>query len=102
MCADRKFGLPHAALVAATFALGATTNASAETPEQQQACMGDAFHFCGSAIPDQNRVFACLVDNRNLISVACRAEMAPYLPADHPARRKAHSRRKTHARGERR
>lgn len=92
MCADRKFGFARAVLVAATFAVSATTNASAETAEQRQACMGDAFHFCGSAIPDRNRVFACLADNRNFLSVACRTEMAPYLPADPPARHKTHSR----------
>ncbi len=95
MCADGKFGRACAALVAATLALSAT-NASAETPEQQQACIGDAFQFCGSAIPDQSRVFACLVEHRNLISVACRTEMAPYLP-----RHKTHprGRHKTHSRG---
>jgi hypothetical protein len=50
--------------------------------------MGDAFQFCQSAIPDRKLVFACLAANRNLISVACRNEMAPYLPADPQARRR--------------
>ena len=104
MCADRKFGFACAVLVAATFALSATTDASAETSEQQQACMGDAFQFCGSAIPDQNRVFACLAHNRYRISVACRTEMAPYLPADPRARHKTRPegpRHKAHSRGAR-
>ena len=97
MCVDRKFGLARAVLVAATFALSATTNASAETPDQQQACMGDAFQFCGDAIPDRGRVFACLASNRNRISVACRIEMAPYLP-----RHKTHprGRHRTHSKGD--
>ena len=30
--------------------------ASAETQEEQQACMNDAFNVCGHAIPDRDRV----------------------------------------------
>ena len=45
--------------------------ALAETAEEQQACTNDAFEFCQKDIPDRNRVFSCLVENRNLMS--CRA-----------------------------
>ena len=34
--------------------------ATAETQEEQQACMNDAFSVCGDAIPDRDRVAACL------------------------------------------
>ncbi len=53
-------------------ALSATTAALAETQEEQQACTNDAFQFCQNAIPDRNRVFTCLAENRNLISAARR------------------------------
>ena len=80
--------------IAATIVLGvacvlsATTGALAESPNDHQACFSDAFNFCLSAIPDRNRVFACLVENRNLISLACRTAMAPYIPIDSASSRK--------------
>ncbi|XIA65143.1 hypothetical protein ACFIOY_01525 [Bradyrhizobium sp. TZ2] len=33
----------------------------AYTPEQEQACTGDAFRLCSSEIPDVSRVTACMV-----------------------------------------
>jgi len=51
--------------------------ALAETPEQRDGCMHDAFRFCSSAIPDHNQVFNCLVANRAVISPACRALITP-------------------------
>ena len=52
--------------------------AFAHSPEEQQACMDDAFNVCGHAIPDQGRVAACLAANKTRISPACRAVMARY------------------------
>jgi hypothetical protein len=52
--------------------------ASAETQDEQNACMGDAFNVCGHAIPDRDRVAACLAQNMNRISVACRTVMQRY------------------------
>jgi hypothetical protein len=68
--------------LAIALALGAGTIALAETAEEQQACTNDAFQFCQDFIPDRNRVFTCLVKNRNQISAACHTVMAPYLPAE--------------------
>jgi hypothetical protein len=51
---------------------------SAETPNEQNACMSDAFSICGHAIPDRDRVAACLAQNMNRISVACRTVMQRY------------------------
>lgn len=50
--------------------------------------MHDAFRFCQSAIPDRDRVFACLVENRDQISSACHTMIAPYLPAGVPPPKK--------------
>ena len=52
--------------------------ASAESQDEQNACMGDAFSVCGHAIPDRDRVAACLAQNLNRISVACRTVMQRY------------------------
>jgi hypothetical protein len=52
--------------------------ASAQSQDEQQACMNDAFTVCGDAIPDRGRVAACLAQNLNRISAPCRAVMARY------------------------
>lgn len=44
----------------------------AYTPEQQQACSGDAFRLCSSEIPDVDRVTACMIQSRNQLSPGCR------------------------------
>ena len=64
--------------VAFAFLALAPVAASAETQEEQQACMNDAFSVCGHAIPDRDRVGACLAQNLNRISSACRTVMLRY------------------------
>src|SRR3978361_217810 len=46
--------------------------AQAYTPEQQQACTPDAFRLCGDAIPDVDRVTACMIARRAQLSPGCR------------------------------
>ena len=60
-------------LAAALSAAALSTPASAYTPEQQQACSGDAFQFCGPEIPDVDRVTACMIRNKSRLSAGCRA-----------------------------
>jgi hypothetical protein len=48
------------------------TAAHAYTPEQQQACTGDAFRLCGPEIPDVDRVTVCMIRNKALLSPGCR------------------------------
>ncbi|MEA3024737.1 MAG: hypothetical protein QOF91_22 [Alphaproteobacteria bacterium] len=67
----------HIALAFAFFAL-APVAASAEDQNEQNACISDAFSVCGHAIPDRDRVAACLSQNINRISVACRTVMQRY------------------------
>src|SRR5882757_4794663 len=52
--------------------------ASAQSQDEQQACMNDAFTVCGNAIPDRDRVAACLAQNINRVSAPCRAVIARY------------------------
>jgi hypothetical protein len=49
----------------------------AYTPEQEQACTGDAFRLCSSEIPDISRVTACMVAKKSQLSLACRAQFGP-------------------------
>lgn len=64
--------------------LSAATVALAQTAEEQAACQDDAFRVCSDAIPDRDRVFNCLVANKNAISAACRTVLTRYLQPDPP------------------
>ena len=64
--------------LALAFLAFAPVAATAQTQEEQQACMDDAFNVCGAAIPDRDRVAACLARNINTISAGCRAVMLSY------------------------
>ncbi|MEA2818187.1 MAG: hypothetical protein QOJ86_191 [Bradyrhizobium sp.] len=46
--------------------------AHAYTPEQQQACSGDAFRLCSDAIPDVDRVTVCMIRRKSELSPGCR------------------------------
>lgn len=60
----------------------------AYTIEQQQACTPDAFRLCGAHIPDVDRITACMIQNRALLSPACavyfRAQPAPEAAEERP------------------
>jgi hypothetical protein len=61
------------------------TAAHAYTPEQQQACTGDAFRLCGDAIPNVDRVTVCMIRNRAHLSPGCRVYFRSSEPAAVPA-----------------
>jgi hypothetical protein len=46
--------------------------AQAYTPEQQQACTGDALQLCGEFVPDVDRVTACMIRRKSQLSPGCR------------------------------
>jgi hypothetical protein len=52
--------------------------AMAQSQAEQDACMDDAFNVCGHAIPDRDRVAACLAANLQRISSGCRTVMLRY------------------------
>jgi hypothetical protein len=64
--------------LALAFLAVAPVAATAESQDEQQACMGDAFSICGHAIPDRERVGACLAENIKRLSSACRQVMLRY------------------------
>ena len=46
---------------------------AAGTPQERRDCRDDAFRLCQSVIPDVPRVTACMKQNVELLSSACRA-----------------------------
>jgi hypothetical protein len=83
-------------LVAATaLALGLPTTASfAYTQEQQQLCTGDAMRLCGDAIPDVDRVTACMIAKQAQLSDGCKSVFRPMgatpSPVNYPPTGKPH------------
>lgn len=75
------FGSGHVRAACALVALSSASllpaAAGAYTPEQQQACTGDAFRLCSSDIPDVDRITACMVRNKAQLSPECRAQFTP-------------------------
>lgn len=53
------------------FSIAAAGMAHAYTADQQQLCSDDAFRLCSSAIPDVDRVTACMVQRRAQLSPGC-------------------------------
>ena len=68
--------LPY--VVAAVLGLSCTQALAQSQAEGQQACGNDAFALCQEAIPDANRVAACLRKNFSRVSAPCRQYMASY------------------------
>jgi hypothetical protein len=68
---SRKFqlGLMFATALSASMLPGAS---QAYTPEEEQACSGDAFRLCGPEIPDVDRVTACMIRNKSQLTPGCR------------------------------
>ena len=61
------------AILATSFALTMLPGAGyGYSPEEQQACSGDAFRLCGSDIPDVDRITACMIRNKSQLSPGCR------------------------------
>jgi len=80
-----RFGIRRLALMSA-LALAAALfagTAHAYTPEQQQACSGDALRLCGSEVPNIDRITACMIAKRSLLSPGCRAYFRSAAPAAH-------------------
>ena len=48
------------------------TEGRAYTPEQEQACSGDAMRLCSAYVPDVDRITACMVQNKSQLSPGCR------------------------------
>ena len=49
----------------------------AYTPEEQQACSGDAMRLCSAEIPDVDRITVCMIRNKSQLSPGCRVFFRP-------------------------
>ena len=73
MSAVRSRGLAPGLMLATALSFSLLPTAGqAYTPEQQQACTGDAFRLCSSEIPDVDRVTACMIARKAELSPGCR------------------------------
>jgi hypothetical protein len=65
-------------MLGALLSLPAVSVAQAQGTQQERSdCMGDAFKFCASAIPNVEAIEACLKGNLNELSPSCRTEFEP-------------------------
>ena len=64
-----------AALLAAFVSTMAMAQDPAELQVEQQACQDDVYTYCGEAIPDHDRIAACLKKHWGKISKECRTVM---------------------------
>ena len=67
-----QFGLILAAALSVSVGSAA---AQSYTPEQQQACTGDAFRLCSSEIPNIPKITACMFKHKAELSPGCRSVM---------------------------
>jgi hypothetical protein len=65
------------AAVLAGLLLACAPAAAEGTPEQRDACMDDAYRFCGKLIPNERMIEACLEQNLSRLSPDCRAQFDP-------------------------
>lgn len=72
-------------VVAAALTLLSAGAAIAQSAEEQNACMSDAFRVCSATIPDKTRTIACMVQNKAKLSTACQMVMDKYSPANNTA-----------------
>jgi hypothetical protein len=63
------------------------TLASAQgyTQQQEQMCSGDALRLCGDAVPDVDRITACMIAKRDQLSAGCKVFFRDTAPALAPA-----------------
>lgn len=64
--------------LAAAFTIALSASAFAQTSEEQNLCMNDAFRVCSHTIPDRGRTVACMVQNKTQLSAPCQMVMDKY------------------------
>jgi len=58
-----------------TSVLSMSTASHAYTAEQERLCMGDAFKFCSSEIPNIDKITICMQKNKAQLSAGCKSVM---------------------------
>lgn len=67
--------VPAAVAAVVMVGLSSAPGSAMGTAEDRAACIPDAFRLCSAAIPDADRVIACLKTERVKLSTACRVAM---------------------------
>lgn len=76
-------GSAKATLFVAMLGMGCSAaQAQGYTANEQALCTDDAFRLCSSAVPDVDRVTACMVQKQAQLSPGCRQF---FRPVDQPA-----------------
>jgi hypothetical protein len=83
---ERTIATIQIAIALTAVALALAPIAVQAQEDGKQACMQDAFAFCGQFIPDQERVGTCLFANKSRISPACRDLVKHFSPRTASAR----------------
>ena len=74
--------------IATALALGALTGTSyAYTAEQEQLCTPDAMRLCSAEIPDVDRVTACMIQKRAMLSEGCKSVFQAPQPVNYQTQR---------------
>jgi hypothetical protein len=84
--------VPLLVVAATALLLAAQPIASAQesfrgTQADQQACTDDVFRLCNQFVPDEQRIIACLAQNRPSLSPGCKTVFSRPRPGDQDARR---------------
>ena len=64
--------------LAAAMTIVLSTSAFAQSSEEQNLCMSDAFRVCSHTIPDRGRTVACMVEKKTQLSRPCQEVMDRY------------------------
>jgi hypothetical protein len=86
-------GLAAAGLLLAVQSTASAQDSFRGSQADQQACTDDVFRLCNQFVPDEQRIIACLSQNRRNLSSACQAvfsrpaETGHSRPVDADARR---------------
>ena len=75
---SRKYLLAAAVLAVAASSAFAQTRFTRQ--QQEAACSDDAFALCGDAVPDEQRVTACMIAKRKQLSERCLTVFEGSLP----------------------
>lgn len=73
---SRKFQLGLMLATALSVSMWSAAS-QAYTPEEEQACSGDAMRLCGAYVPDVDRITVCMIQNKSQLSPGCRVYFRP-------------------------
>ena len=58
-------------VIVALVSMSGMARAESQRDRQERACQADAYKFCKDAIPDEDKIAACMGQHRSQLSVNC-------------------------------